>query len=75
VKNLQYNAIMHASSPEINTHAFVLMGCGTGKSGIYNLLLLGALFTNKYLKQNLYSLTVLLKQRVHQQAFISAGFR
>jgi len=42
VKNLQYNAIVHASSPEINTHAFVLMGCGTGKSGIYNLLLLGA---------------------------------
>jgi len=42
VKNLQYKAIKHASSPEINTHAFVLMGCGTGKSGIYNLLLLGA---------------------------------
>ena len=40
--DLQYNAIIHASSPEINTHAFVLMGCGTGKSGIYNLLLLGA---------------------------------
>ena len=42
VKDLQYDAIRHASSPEINKHAFVLMGCGTGKSGIYNLLLLGA---------------------------------
>ena len=42
VKDLQYDAIRHASSPEINKHAFVLIGCGTGKSGIYNLLLLGA---------------------------------
>ena len=42
VNDLQYSAIIHASSPEIHTHAFVLMGCGTGKSGIYNLLLLGA---------------------------------
>ena len=40
--DLQYEAITHASSPEINSHAFVLMGCGTGKSGIYNLLLLGS---------------------------------
>ena len=42
VKDLQYNAITHASSKDNTKHAFVLMGCGTGKSGIYNLLLLGA---------------------------------
>lgn len=42
VNDLQYDAIRHAASSEINKHAFVLMGCGTGKSGIYNLLLLGA---------------------------------
>jgi len=40
--DLQYKAINHAASAECNNHAFVLMGCGTGKSGIYNLLLLGA---------------------------------
>ena len=42
VKDIQYNAIIHASSPDVMKHAFVLMGCGTGKSGIYNLLLLAA---------------------------------
>jgi len=42
VNKLQYSAIAHASSPGANQHAFILMGCGTGKSGIYNLLLLGA---------------------------------
>ena len=42
VTDLQYQAVSHASSKEINNHAFVLMGCGTGKSGVYNLLLLGA---------------------------------
>ena len=42
VTDLQYDAITHASSNENNKHSFVLMGCGTGKSGIYNLLLLGA---------------------------------
>jgi hypothetical protein len=42
VTDLQYQAVSHASSKEINKHAFVLMGCGTGKSGVYNLLLLGA---------------------------------
>jgi hypothetical protein len=42
VSKLQYQAITHASSLENNKHAFVLMGCGTGKSGIYNLLLLCA---------------------------------
>lgn len=42
VTELQYAAINHASSREITKHAFVTMGCGTGKSGIYNLLLLGA---------------------------------
>jgi superfamily II DNA helicase RecQ len=40
--DLQYAAIKFAASTEINKHAFVFMGCGTGKSGIYNLLLLGA---------------------------------
>lgn len=39
---IQYAAINHASSREKTKHAFVIMGCGTGKSGIYNLLLLGA---------------------------------
>jgi superfamily II DNA helicase RecQ len=39
---LQYQAISHASSLESNQHAFVLMGCGTGKSGVYNLQLLCA---------------------------------
>jgi len=42
VTELQYEAIKHASSKEINKHAFIFMGCGTGKSGVYNLLLLGA---------------------------------
>ena len=42
VTDLQYTAISFASSPEVNKNAFVFMGCGTGKSGIYNLLLLGA---------------------------------
>jgi len=42
VTDLQYDAIMHASCNENPKNAFVLMGCGTGKSGIYNLLLLGA---------------------------------
>lgn len=42
VNDLQYAAILHASSKEITKHAFVFMGCGMGKSGIYNLLLLGA---------------------------------
>ena len=42
VTKLQFQAISHASSCEINKHAFVLMGCGTGKSGVYNLLLLCA---------------------------------
>jgi superfamily II DNA helicase RecQ len=42
VTQLQYDAIHFASSEEINKHSFVLMACGTGKSGIYNLLLLGA---------------------------------
>lgn len=42
VKNLQYQAIHHAACKDITKHAFVFMGCGTGKSGIYNLLLLGA---------------------------------
>jgi hypothetical protein len=42
VTPLQYDAINFASSQDIQRHAFVLMGCGTGKSGIYNLLLLGA---------------------------------
>jgi superfamily II DNA helicase RecQ len=42
VKNLQYLAIHHAACKEITKHAFVFMGCGTGKSGIYNLMLLGA---------------------------------
>ena len=42
VSHLQYKAISHASSSEISKHAFVLMGCGTGKSGVYNLLLLCA---------------------------------
>ena len=42
VTELQYEAINHASSRDINKHAFIFMGCGTGKSGVYNLLLLGA---------------------------------
>ena len=42
VTDLQYAAINFAVSPDQNKHAFVFMGCGTGKSGIYNLLLLGA---------------------------------
>ena len=42
VSQLQYQAITHASSLENNKHAFVVMGCGTGKSGVYNLLLLCA---------------------------------
>ena len=42
VKNLQYMAIHHAACKDMTKHAFVFMGCGTGKSGIYNLLLLGA---------------------------------
>lgn len=40
VTDLQYAAINFAHSQEINKHAFVFMGCGSGKSGIYNLLLL-----------------------------------
>lgn len=42
VKNLQYLAIQHAACKDITKHAFIFMACGTGKSGIYNLLLLGA---------------------------------
>ncbi len=42
VTELQYSAINFAASSEIHKHAFVFMGCGMGKSGIYNLLLLGA---------------------------------
>jgi hypothetical protein len=42
VNDLQFAAISHASSKDVNKHAHVLMGCGTGKSGIYILLLLGA---------------------------------
>jgi superfamily II DNA helicase RecQ len=42
VSQLQYTAINFATSRDINKHAFVLMGCGTGKSGVYNLLLLGS---------------------------------
>jgi superfamily II DNA helicase RecQ len=42
VSDLQYAAINFAASTDIHKHAIVLMGCGTGKSGIYNLLLLGA---------------------------------
>ena len=40
--DVQYAAIAHAASHEVNKHAFVVMGCGTGKSGVYILLLLGA---------------------------------
>ena len=42
VSELQFAAISHASSKDVQKHAYVLMGCGTGKSGIYILLLLGA---------------------------------
>ena len=42
VSELQYSAINFASSQELNKHAFVFMECGSGKSGIYNLLLLGS---------------------------------
>ena len=42
VTDLQYSAINFASSKDIKKHAFVFMGCGTGKSGVYNLLLLGS---------------------------------
>ena len=42
ISDLQYDAIMHASSIYNSKHAFVLMGCGMGKSGIYNLMLLCA---------------------------------
>jgi superfamily II DNA helicase RecQ len=42
VSDVQYSAINFASSRDIKKHAFVFMGCGTGKSGVYNLLLLGS---------------------------------
>lgn len=42
VTDLQYDAIHFSASEEIKKHSFVLMACGTGKSGIYNLMLLGA---------------------------------
>ena len=42
VTKLQYDAMQFASSEDIKKHSFLLMGCGMGKSGIYNLLLLGA---------------------------------
>ena len=47
VHSLQYAAIEFAASTDQSKHAFVFMGCGTGKSGIYNLLLLGAYLNRK----------------------------
>ena len=38
VKDNQINAIAHLQ--ECSSHSFAFMGCGSGKSGIYNLLLL-----------------------------------
>ena len=40
VRDLQLNAIQHAIMDSVLYHAFVFLGCGTGKSGIYILMAL-----------------------------------
>ena len=42
VSDQQFNAITHAMT--IKQHSFVLMGCGTGKSGIYIMMLLACYY-------------------------------
>lgn len=77
VKALQYDAILHASSTEITQHAFVRMGCGTGKSAIYNLLLLCPYMYGCRLPRVLVVITIhysLSTKRKHNNISVGATF-